>query len=402
MQKYKYVAYDVNKKKFKGSFLAQDMDDLRMQLASQKLYLVSAKPVSDSAPTSFFSVSGKAKTSELTMFCREFAIMINSGLPIIKSLDVLRGQKYSSFFKKTLDMVYEDVLAGLLLSEAMEKHKKVFPQFFTSMTYVGEKSGKLDVVLRSIADYYETDASIKKKTKSALAYPLFLTVMMIAIVILMVSFVIPTFSNNLAQMNVTMPPISLAMMSVSSWFIAYWKYLVLGIIGFIGLMIVLYKTKSGKYFFHTIVLNLPLFGRAQMSLISARFARSFGLLLNSGVEIVESMTVVSAVLGNANVQKRFALATQDVRSGSTLTAAMKKYHIFPDMLLQMIAVGEETGKVDEVLLKASTHFDEQAERAMASVTSWIQPIMLLIIGGIVGVLFYAMYAPILGMITQML
>ncbi len=401
MQKYRYVAVDIDKKKFKGYFLAENEDDLRMQLARQKLYLVRAIPVSDKPPSAFFSVSGKVKTVELTTFCRQFAIMINSGISIVDSLAILKEQAYSSFFKKVIAAVWEDVKVGVLLSDAMAKHKKVFPHFFTSMTFVGEQSGMLDEVLRSVADYYETDAKIKRKTKSAMIYPAFLAVMMIGIVILMVAFVIPTFEESLSSIGVEMPMITKVIMNISHWFRAYWMYLFLAIFLLVVILIAINRTTKGKYVFHSILLKLPIFGKVQTALISSRFARGFGLLLSSGMDVVDAMETISPVLGNKNVEKRFRMATADVREGKSLTEALTNYRLFPMILLQMVSVGEKTGSVDQVLLQSSSYFDEQAERSLTTMTTLLQPIMLGIMGGIVALLFIAIYSPMLAMMTQL-
>ncbi len=401
MQKYRYVAVDIDKKKFKGYFLAENEDDLRMQLARQKLYLVRAIPVSDKPPSAFFSVSGKVKTVELTTFCRQFAIMINSGISIVDSLAILKEQAYSSFFKKVIASVWEDVKVGILLSEAMAKHKKVFPHFFTSMAYVGEQSGMLDEVLRSVADYYETDAKIKRKTRGALVYPAFLAVMMLGIVILMVAYVIPTFEESLSAIDVQMPMITQVIMNISHWFQTYWMYLFLAIVLLVVILIAINRTPKGKYVFHSILLKLPIFGKVQVALISSRFARGFGLLLSSGMDVVDAMEVISPVLGNKNVEKRFRMATADVREGKSLTEALTNHHLFPMILLQMVSVGEKTGSVDQVLLQSSSYFDEQAERSLTAMTTLLQPILLGIMAAIVVVLFIAIYSPMFAMMTQL-
>jgi type IV pilus assembly protein PilC len=372
MQKYKYVAVDIKE-----------------------------TPISSKPPSAFFSVSGKVNPKELTTFCRQFAIMINSGISIVESLSILRDQSYSDFFKKVIGTVFDDVKVGLLLSEAMSKHKKVFPPFFTSMTYVGEQSGMLDEVLCSIADYYETDAKIRNKTKSAMIYPMFLAILMLAIVILMVAFVIPTFENSLAELDVEMPLLTMTIMGISHWFIANWKYVVLTVVALVVILIIVGKTPNGEYFYHTLLLHLPLIGKVQIALISAKFARGFGLLLSSGMDIVDAMSVISAVLGNKNVEKRFNLATDDVREGQSITTAMTKYNLFPTILIQMVSVGEKTGSVDKVLLQSSSYFDNQAEKMLTGMTTLIQPIMLGVMGLIVGFLFYAIYSPMIAIMQTL-
>ncbi|MGM9683640.1 MAG: type II secretion system F family protein [Eubacteriales bacterium] len=401
MQKYKYIAVDIDKKKFKGYFLAENEDDLRIQLSRQKLYLIRAVPMSDKPPSSFFSVSGKVKTVELTTFCRQFAIMIGSGISIVESLNILKEQSYSSFFRRVISSVYEDVKVGVLLSDAMAKHKKVFPHFFTSMTYVGEQSGMLDEVLRSVADYYETDAKIKRKTRSAMIYPAFLAILMLAIVVLMVAFVIPTFEKSLSAIEVDMPAITVAIMNISHWFVSYWMYLFLGIVLVVIILVAIGRTEKGKYVYHTILLKMPIIGKVQTALISSRFARGFGLLLSGGMDVVDAMEVISAVLGNKNVEQRFRLAIADVREGKSLTASLTAYKLFPTILIQMVSVGEKTGSVDKVLLQSGSYFDEQAERSLSSMTTLIQPIMLGIMGAVVGLLFVAIYSPMLSIMKTL-
>lgn len=401
MQKYFYHAVDINKKAFKGYFLAENEEDLRLKLSQQKLFLISAKPVSDKPPQAFFSVTGKVSVKELTTFCRQFAIMIDSGISIVESLDVLKDQAYSSFFRRVINNVYEDVKVGHPLSEAMSKHKKVFPNFFTSMTYVGEQSGMLDDILRSVADYYETESKIKSKTKSAMIYPVFLLCLMLAIIVLMVVFVIPTFEDALSKLEVEMPALTMAILDVSHWFTENWMYPGLGVI-VIGFIIFLAgRTEKGKYFFDTLKIKLPIVKNVQISLISARFARGFGLLMSGGMDIIEAMQVISSVLGNKNVERRFNFAINDVKEGKSLTQALNDHKLFPMLLIQMVSVGEKTGNVDRVLLDSSSYFDLQAERSLNAMVSMIQPVMLVLMGGVVGVLFYSIYAPMLSIMQTL-
>ena len=173
MNKYKYTAVNLDKKKIKGTFIAKDEQDLGEQLAKQGLYLISSSIYTGNTPSAFFTLgTGKVTLAELTIFCRQFAIMLNTNIPILDCLDILKNQPYSGYFKKILEVIYDDVKSGILLSAALEKHGRVFPDFFKSMISVGEKSGKLDVVFVSLADYYETDTAIKRKAKSAMSYPL--------------------------------------------------------------------------------------------------------------------------------------------------------------------------------------------------------------------------------------
>ncbi len=399
MKKYKYEAVNINKKKFTGTFLAENERDLASQLAKQNLYLISAKVTSDEVRPSFFSVGGRVKMVDLTAFCRQFSIMLNSGMSIVQTLDVLKAQDYDRFFKSILESVYEDVKTGVMLSDALAKHKKVFPNFFKSMIKVGEASGKLDVVMVSLADYYDNDAALKKKTKGALAYPIMLLMMTIGIVILMMLFVVPTFKDTLNDMNVEMPPLTQAIADLSDFIKLEWKKILVVIGSLVALIFLYSRTEKGKYTFDTLAINFPLLKTINVAKITARFARGFSLLLSSGMDIIEAMEEISVVIGNRNVEKRFKQAIEDVRQGMTLTMAFESYKLFPDILIQMVSVGERTASLEEVLSRSCAFFDEQADSAIKAFTSAISPIMLLIMGGVVGVLFIAIYSPMLQIMT---
>lgn len=399
MKKYKYEAVNINKKKFTGTFLAENERDLASQLAKQNLYLISAKVTSDEVRPSFFSVGGRLKMVDLTAFCRQFSIMLNSGMSIVQTLDVLKAQDYDKFFKSILENVYEDVKTGVMLSDALAKHKKVFPNFFKSMIKVGEASGKLDVVMISLADYYDNDAALKKKTKGALAYPIMLLMMTIGIVVLMMLFVVPTFKDTLKDMNVEMPPLTQAIADLSDFVKLEWKKILVVIGSLVALIFLYSRTEKGKYTFDTLAINFPLLKTINIAKITARFARGFSLLLSSGMDIIEAMEEISAVIGNRNVEKRFKQAIEDVRQGMTLTMAFESYKLFPDILIQMVSVGERTASLEEVLSRSCAFFDEQADSAIKAFTSAISPIMLLIMGGVVGVLFIAIYSPMLQIMT---
>ena len=401
MEKFKYVAVDVDKKRFRGSFLAESESHLREQLAQQNLYLVKCKQVNASTPSSFWSVSGKVKTAELTTFCRQFSIMITSGISIVDSVAVLKQQSYSSYLKSVLEFVHEDINSGSLLSEAMKKHPNAFPDFFRNMVYVGEMSGSLDSVLSSIADYYESDNKIKKQVKSALSYPIMLVVMLFAVMILLVVFVIPTFMDALAEMDVTMPGIAIALYNISQFIIQNWQIIFLIVLVIVVGIIIFKSTDAGKMFFDMLKVKIPLIKKIQIALQASRFARCFSLLLASGMDVLEALEVVNVILGNRYVEKEFKLIVDDVRQGKSLTESLGEHKLFPDMLQQMVAVGEKTGQLDSVLGRCCSYFDEQVATTLTSVTGIIQPVILGCLGGVIGVVFYAVYSPMLEIMTNL-
>ena len=400
MQKYKYVAVNLQKQKIKGTFIAKDEKDLAAQLAKQSLYLVSAKNYSGNTPSAFFTLgTGKVSLKELTSFCRQFAIMLNTHIPILDCLDILKNQQYSAYFRGILEVIYEDVKSGIVMSEALNKHKKVFPDFFRSMVYVGEQSGKLEAVFVALADYYETDSNIKKKMKGAMSYPIMLMGMAVGIVIIMLAFVIPTFRDTLSKLEVEITGITAVISGMSDFLLANWLYMLAGVV-VIGLIIfAVLQTEKGKYAFDFLKVKIPFLKTVQINMITARFARGFALLLSSGMDLTEAMDSIEVVIGNRYVKRRFHAAAESVRQGMSLTNAFETYKLFPSMMNQMITVGEKTNSLDEVLSRSCSFFDSQVETSLNSLTSKIQPVMLVIIGAVIGTMFIGVYSPMLSIMN---
>ncbi len=402
MRKYKYVAVNLYKEKFHGTFVAENEKELATELAKQNLFLISYTVDHGKGPSSFFTLgSGKVKLGDLTAFCRQFAIMINSGTSILECLSNLRAQSYDKFFRDILDQVYEDVKGGKMLSEALDKHNKVFPAFFRNMIYVGEASGKLEMVFNNLADYYENDASMRKKARSAMAYPIMLLLMTIAITVVMMLFVVPTFRDSLSSLEVQPNALTKAVWDLSDFFLAYWKVILVVLIALVALFLVFRKTKSGRLTLDRFKLQFPFVRKIVMAQITARFARGFGLLLSSGMDVIDALDTIKVVLGNQEELQRFNKAVEDVRQGAQLAATFSKYKLFPDLLIQMIAVGERSNALDEVLTRSCGFFDEQVNTTIQSIIGKLQPILLAIMGGVVGTLFVAMYSPMISIMTTL-
>lgn len=400
MQKYRYTAINLQKQKIKGVFIAKDEQDLEQQLAKQSLFLVSAKPYDGGAPSAFFTLgTGKVSISELTAFCRQFSIMLNTHIPILDCLDILKNQSYSSYFRSILSVIYEEVKGGTLLSDALEKQAKVFPDFFRSMVKVGELSGRLDEVFNSLSDYYEKDADLRRKLKAALSYPMMLAAMTVGIVILMLVLVIPTFRETLTKLDVEVTGLTAAVYAISDFLMGAWQYLLVGgvVVGF--LIFAVARTEFVGYYVDVMKLKLPLIKTVQLNMITSRFARALALLLSSGMDLNEALYSTEIVLGNRYLLGRFRQASEAIRSGMSLTNAFESYELFPSMMIQMITIGERTNSLSDVLTRSCSFFDAQVETSLNSITSKIQPIMLIIMGAIIGTLFLAVYSPMLSIMT---
>ena len=403
MPTFNYVAVNLQKKKFRGLFIAEDEKDLALQLTKQNLYLVKAKVYkAGSTPSSFFTLgTGKVTLSELTTFCRQFAIMTTTGIPLLDCVDILKHQPYTAYFKSILQVISEDIKGGDMFSTALNKHKKVFPDFFRSMVVVGEASGKLDRVFIALADYYEFDSQTKRKVKGALAYPAMLAMMTVGVSLAMLLFVVPMFRDTLSQMNVEPMGIAKVVFDMSAFLMQWWQVMIMSVI-IVGLIVWLYfRSETGKKTLDVLKIKTPMVGKIQINTITARFARSFSLLLESGMDLASALDSTSIILGNSYIEKRFKEAASEVRQGVTMTNAFQKQKIFPTMLIQMLAVGERTAALEEVLNRSCAFFDEQVEASLASFTSKIQPIMLAIMGGVIGTLFIAIYSPMLSIMQTL-
>ena len=393
---------NLQNKKIKGTFIANDERDLAEQLAKQSLYLVSSSIYSGNTPSAFFTLgTGKVTLPELTSFCRQFAIMLNTHVPLLECLDILKNQPFSGYFKQILDVIYDDVKGGMLLSKALEKHAKVFPDFFRSMTYVGEMSGRLDIVFNALADYYERDASMRQKLKSAMTYPLVLLTLTFVIAIAMLVFIIPTMKDGLKDMDVPIEGITKVIYDMSDFVLEWWQIIVACVM-LVGIAIFLFlMTEKGKYVRDVLLLKIPLVKTIQISTLTTKFARAFALLLSSGTDLTDALDAVSVVLTNRYLKKRFDVAIDYVRHGMSLTNALESVGLFPTMLTKMIAIGERTNSLDDVLTRSCDYFDTQLESSFSSFSSKIQPIMIAIMGVVVGVMFIAVYSPMLSIMSTL-
>lgn len=402
MPVYKYVAMNSQKQKVQGKFIAKDEKELAAELAKKNLYLVSSSVEKSATPSAFFTTgTGKVQMKELTTFCRQFAIMITAGIPVLGCLENLKKQQFSAYFKSILQVIYDDVKGGDMLSAALDKRAKVFPNFFRSMVHVGERSGKLDEVFESLADYYESDAKVKRKAKSALAYPLMLMLMTVGIVILMLAFVIPTFKDTMGKLDVTIEGFTKTVYDFSDYLTENWKFLLVGVMLAVIAIWGLLQTQGGKYAFDVFKVHCPFIGGVQVDLVTARFARAFTILLSSGMPLADALDAAGLILGNRYLQKRFKKVCTDVQHGTSLTKALQDFHFFPDILIQMVSVGEETAAMDEVMRRTYKYFDERVEASLNALTAKIQPIMLLIMGTVIGSLFLAVYSPMLSIMNQL-
>jgi type IV pilus assembly protein PilC len=336
----------------------------------------------------------KVKLKDLAIFSRQFATMINSGLSLLRTLNILAEQTENSTLAKTIGLLRDDIERGSSLSAAMSKHPKVFSTLFVSMVKAGETGGQLDVVLNRVADGMEADYKLRQKVKSAMTYPVVVAVIAGGLVVVMLLFVVPTFAGMFEDLGGELPLPTKILMAISTQA----KFLVpigfvLSVVGFIVHKRLKGSSANYRLRFDTVKLKVPVFGDLFSKVALSRFARTLALLLRAGVPVLQALDIVADSTGN-EVLARAALDVKDsVRSGEAMASPLENHKVFPPMVVQMISVGEDTGALDAMLDKISDFYDQEVEATTEALTSLIEPIMIAVLGGIVGAMVIALYMP---------
>jgi len=343
---------------------------------------------------------GSVKIKDVSIFARQFSTMINAGLSLTKCLNILGGQTESASLKEVILQVGRDVEAGQSLSESMSKHPKAFPPIFVNMVRAGETGGVLDEVLSRVADHFEQELQLKGKIKSAMTYPVAMGALVMIVLVAMLIFVVPTFEKMFADMGGELPAITQLLVDASDF--------VSGVGGIITLVVLIavymaFKwwtgTKSGELIWDGAKLNMPVFGSMVRKIALAKFTRTFGTLVSAGVPILSALDIVADTAGNEVVAQAVKKTRSAIKEGETIAKPLSESKVFPSMLVQMIAVGEETGALDAMLNKIADFYDEEVSTAVDGLTSLIEPLMMASLGVIVGGMVIALYMPMFQVIS---
>ncbi len=345
-----------------------------------------------------FNFRQKAKLKDLAVFSRQFATMVNSGLPILKALTILSEQTESKNLAHVVTEVRLDVERGSSLSAAMTKHPKAFNTLYTSMVRAGETGGVLDSVLLRLADNMEREVELRQRVKSAMTYPVVVLGMVTLILAAMLLFIVPQFKNIYASLNGKLPLPTLILLAVSNTVRSYWYVWILGMAG-LAFAFVRYKaTPRGRAQIDALKLKVPVFGSLFHKTALSRFSSTLAILLRSGVPILQSLDIVSDTVNNDVVRKAVQDVQGSVREGESIAKPLARHAVFPPMVVQMLGVGEETGAVDSMLEKVAQFYDNEVAATVDALTSLIEPLMIAIIGGLVGLAVVALYLPMFNVI----
>lgn len=337
---------------------------------------------------------GKVKLKELAIFSRQFATMINSGLSLLRSLNILFEQQDNATFKKVLGEVRVDIEQGVSLSTALGKHPKVFPVLFVNMTKAGEVGGFLDTVLLQIAENYESEVKLRGKVKAAMTYPVVVFVLAIVMSLGMLIFIVPTFAGLFKSLGGTLPLPTRIMVMLSNGLKSFGPEIAV-------LVVVLWQVwqrtkdrESVKNFLDPLRLKAPVFGALFQKIALTRWTRNLGMMLRAGVPILQSLDIVGSTSGNVVLEKATRAVQDSVRQGESLAKPLMEHSVFPPMVVQMMSVGEDTGALDNMLEKIAQFYDQEVEATTESLTALIEPLMIAFLGAIVGSMIVAMYMPI--------
>ncbi len=342
---------------------------------------------------------GKVKDREMAIFTRQFSTMIDAGLPLVQCLNILAEQSDSKTLRGVTANVARQVEAGSTLADALRRHPRTFDDLFTNLVQVGEAGGILDVVLQRLAVYIEKAAALKRKVKAAMIYPATIIGVAFLVVIFMLTFVIPTFATMFKNLGADLPLPTQIVLWLSDFVRGYILFIIAGAVGAVYLLRRYYKTDNGRATVDALLLKLPVFGTLIRKVAVARFTRTFGTLVSSGVPILEGLRITARTAGNKVVEKAVMQCRAAVTAGKTLAEPLKASGVFPPMVTQMISVGEQTGALDAMLGKIADFYDDEVDTAVGALTALLEPLMIVILGVIIGGLVVAMYLPIFRLVT---
>jgi len=398
MATFHYTAQNATGTIVSGDVEASNRETALSLIAKQQLKPISITAAKGAGKKLFSLGTGKkAKSKDLVVFTRQLSTMISAGVPLLRALTTLAEQSESPALRDTLQVVIKDIQGGTTLGDAFAKHPRVFSDVYINMVRAGEAGGILDSILKRLAVQQEKNESIRKKVKSAMTYPVILMVITVGAFFGLMFFVVPTIGKILRDLggpDAKLPELTQAMLAISSFMVTYWYIVIIGLVGGIFALRQYLQSSRGKSQFHHLVVKIPAVGPIVSKVAVARFARTFASLIGAGVSVLEALRVTGEAIGNEAFKEQLATAAEGVKNGKPLSAMLADGKLFPAIIPQMLAVGEETGQTDEVLIKVADFYEEEVDAAIAGISSVIEPVMIVIMGSMVGLIAASVMGPI--------
>jgi type IV pilus assembly protein PilC len=393
MATFEYTARNAQGQETTGTMDAASRDEVVANLRKNRMVLVRLREAKKAKR------GVRVPTRDIVIFTRQFATMINSGLPLVQALDILAQQTENKALSEVTKQVVYDVESGHTLADALSKHPKAFTQLYVNMVAAGEAGGILDTILLRLAVFLEKNDAIVRKVKGAMIYPaVIFSVAIIAVLVLLI-FVIPTFQSMFASVNMELPLPTKIVIGMSEVLQNFWWMMILGAVAFVFLVQRYYATEGGKLVIDKLLLNAPVLGDLLRKSAVSRFTRTLGTLISSGVAILDGLEITARTAGNRVIHDAVMESRGSIAGGETIAQPLAKSGVFPPMVTSMIAVGEATGGLDEMLTKIADFYDDEVDAAVSALLSLMEPIMIVVLGVIVGGMIVAMYLPIFGMIN---
>lgn len=397
---FKYVAKDMQGVYHKGEVETADESQAVALLRKKKLIITSLKLKGASGNMPWDKFMNRVPFSEVVIMTRQLATMIEAGLVLSEALDILEDQQENKHFKAVLENVSKDIKAGLDFATALEKHPDIFPPLYSKLVKAGQASGKLDTILLELAKNLEKEREFKSRVRGAMIYPIVIVFMMIVVMMIMVFFVMPKLIGLYKDSGMDLPLPTKIMITGSDIMINFWWLILMVIIGIVIIFKKYAATPKGRLFIDQRILKTPVLGKVTSVVILTSFTRTFGLLIASGLSILESIQIVSEIMGNKVYQNCLETAYKGVEKGLPLSTQLLSMKEFPKIVGQMVKTGEETGKLDEIILKLSDYFQAEADNALKNITTLIEPVVLVILGVGVGILVVSIILPIYQLTTN--
>ena len=379
-----------------GEIDLKTKDEVLSYLHKQKLIPVSVR---EKPKQLSLTIGTGIKTKDIVIFTRQFATMINAGLPLVQSLDILAEQTENEHLQKTIQDVLYDVESGHTLADAMGKHPRVFTDLYVNMVAAGEAGGILDIILLRLATFLEKNDALIRKIKGAMIYPAVIFAVAISAVAILLIFVIPTFQQMFDAAGIALPLPTRIVIAMSAFLQGYWWACIIGLVGAAFGLRATYRTSNGRLTIDRMLLRFPIMGDLLRKASVARFTRTLGTLVSSGVSILEGLEITAKTSGNRVIHDAVMGSRASIAGGETISGPLKESGVFPPMVVQMINVGEQTGGLDEMLTKIADFYDEEVDAAVEALLSALEPVMIVFLGVIVGGMIVAMYLPIFDMIN---
>ena len=400
MAKFKYRAMSGNGKKIEGNHVANSRDEVVQMITSNGYYPLMIEEVIESTNIEL-GFGEKVTTKDIAIFCRQLYTMIDAGVSINRALNIMANQLTNKKLRKVTAEIEEDVKKGEMLSAAINKHDDVFPQLLISMVESGEISGNLDTMMLRMSTHFEKENKLNNKIKAAMTYPTILGIVAVCAVMFIMTFVMPTFIEMFESEGVVLPITTKILINISAILQKNFLFIIICIICAIVGFKFYSRTEHGIYTISKLKLHLPIIGELNKKIIVSRFTRTLSTLIASGVSLVHSLPVVAGVLGNKIAEDAINKVREEVTKGEGLSEPIKEAGIFPEMLSSMINIGEETGQLDEILNKTADFYDEEVEQAIQTTTALIEPLLIVVMGLVIGFIVISIMLPMFDMYTAM-